>query len=72
MMLTGRYGCIALCFLATFCIYAERLGFSIAHTRMAKAAKLDDVTKGQHLSAFYFGYGVSQAMYFEKCVSKTT
>lgn len=53
--------CIVLCcFLATFSAYVERVGFSIAFTAMAKAAELDEHVKGNVLSAFYWGYGVSQ------------
>jgi ACS family sodium-dependent inorganic phosphate cotransporter len=58
--LEPRYQIIALCFLATFCAYVERVGFSIAYTDMAKTAKVDEAVKGAVLSAFYWGYGVSQ------------
>jgi hypothetical protein len=36
------------------------VGFSIAFTSMAKQANLDEHVKGNVLSAFYWGYGVSQ------------
>ena len=48
------------CFLGTFSAYVERVGFSIAYTAMAKAGNVDEATKGTVLSAFYWGYGVSQ------------
>lgn len=48
------------CFLATFSAYVERVGFSIAFTAMSKQSQLDEHVKGNVLSAFYWGYGVSQ------------
>jgi ACS family sodium-dependent inorganic phosphate cotransporter len=51
---------VACCFLATFTAYVERVGFSIAFTAMSKQARLDEHIKGNVLSAFYWGYGVSQ------------
>jgi ACS family sodium-dependent inorganic phosphate cotransporter len=48
------------CFSATLTAYVERVGFSIAFTSMAKKANLDEHVKGNVLSAFYWGYGVSQ------------
>jgi sugar phosphate permease len=51
---------VACCFLATFTAYVERVGFSIAFTAMSKQAQLDEHIKGNVLSAFYWGYGVSQ------------
>lgn len=48
------------CFSATLTAYVERVGFSIAFTTMAKQANLDEHVKGNVLSAFYWGYGVSQ------------
>jgi hypothetical protein len=48
------------CFLATFSAYVERVGFSIAFTAMSKQAQLGEHVKGNVLSAFYWGYGVSQ------------
>lgn len=60
-MLAGRHVVVLVCFLATFCAYVERLGFTIAYTRMAKAAQLDERVKGRVLSAFYWGYALSQA-----------
>jgi ACS family sodium-dependent inorganic phosphate cotransporter len=48
------------CFSATLTAYVERVGFSIAFTAMANRANLDEHVKGNVLSAFYWGYGVSQ------------
>lgn len=50
------------CLLATLTAYVERVGFSIAFTAMAKDSKLDEHMKGNVLSAFYWGYGVSQVL----------
>ncbi len=60
--LDPRFLIVALAFLATFTMYAERVGFSIAFTAMAKAASLDESVKGKVLSAFYWGYAVSQVI----------
>jgi ACS family sodium-dependent inorganic phosphate cotransporter len=49
-----------LCLLATFTAYVERVGFSIAYTAMAKKADISEAVKGTVLSAFYWGYGISQ------------
>lgn len=51
---------VVACFAATLTAYVERVGFSIAFTAMAKAAGLDEVVKGGVLSAFFWGYSVSQ------------
>lgn len=51
---------VFMCFLATFTAYVERVGFSIAFTAMAKEANLDELVKGKVLSAFYWGYALSQ------------
>jgi hypothetical protein len=51
---------VVCCFLATFTAYVERVGFSIAFTAMSKQSQLDEHVKGNVLSAFYWGYGVSQ------------
>ena len=51
-------GCL---FLATLTAYVERTGFSIAYTLMAsEAAGVSESTKGAVMSAFYWGYGLSQ------------
>lgn len=59
--LEPRYQIVAVCFLATLTMYMERVGFSIAFTSMAKDAALDESVKGTVLSAFYWGYALSQA-----------
>lgn len=58
---SSRQVLVFLCFCATFTTYVERVGFSIAYTRMARAVGIDESTKGRVLSAFYWGYAVSQA-----------
>jgi len=56
-----RLAILVACFLAAFVAYVERVGFSIAYTEMAKVAAVDDAVKGTVLSAFFWGYGLSQA-----------
>ena len=60
LRLEPRYIIVIACFLATFTAYVERVGFSIAFTGMAKKANLAESLKGTVLSAFYWGYGISQ------------
>ena len=60
LKLEPRFIVVLTCFLATFTAYVERVGFSIAFTTMAKEAGVDEARKGTVLSAFYWGYGVSQ------------
>lgn len=55
-----RYHIVAVCFLATFTMYVERQGFSIAFTAMARTAAIDEEVKGSVFSDFYWGYGLSQ------------
>ena len=55
-----KYAFIVACFLATFVAYVERVGFSIAYTEMAKLATVDEAVKGTVLSAFFWGYAISQ------------
>lgn len=55
-----RYVIVGATFLATLTAYVERVGFSIAFTAMAKEAHLEEAMKGTVLSAFYWGYGLSQ------------
>lgn len=55
-----RYQVVLACFLATLTAYIERVGFSIAYTALAKEAGVDEAQKGTVLSAFYWGYAVSQ------------
>jgi len=57
-----RHQVTLLCFLATFTAYMERVGFSIAYTAMARDADVSEVVKGTVLSAFYWGYGISQVL----------
>jgi ACS family sodium-dependent inorganic phosphate cotransporter len=58
--LAPRHLVVLLCFLATLTAYVERTGFSIAYTSMAHDASLDEATKGAVLSAFFWGYALSQ------------
>ena len=48
------------CFLATFIAYVERVGFSIAFTAISQKADINKAALGGVLSAFYWGYGLSQ------------
>ena len=61
LMDPARLAILVACFLATFVAYVERVGFSIAYTVMAKEAAVSDAVKGTVLSAFFWGYGLSQA-----------
>ncbi|PSC75289.1 putative anion transporter 5 [Micractinium conductrix] len=58
--LEPRFHIVLACFLATFTAYVERVGFSIAFTAMAGEANVDEGVKGTVLSAFYWGYALSQ------------
>lgn len=58
--LESRYQIVFACFLATFTAYVERVGFSLAFTSLAKEAEIGEGTKGTVLSAFFWGYAVSQ------------
>ncbi|KAL4429992.1 hypothetical protein ABPG77_004362 [Micractinium sp. CCAP 211/92] len=55
-----RFQVVMACFLATLTMYVERVGFSIAFTTMANEAGVDEGVKGTVLSAFFWGYAVSQ------------
>jgi len=55
-----RHIIVLACFLATLVMYMERVGFSIAFTELAKSAELDESMKGTVLSAFFWGYALSQ------------
>jgi len=55
-----RYAVVAACFLATFSVYCERVGFSIAYTPVAEQSGASEALKGAVLSAFYYGYATSQ------------
>lgn len=50
------------CFLATFIAYVERVGFSIAFTAISQENDINKAALGGVLSAFYWGYGISQVM----------
>lgn len=58
-----RHRIVLACFLATLIAYVERTSFSISYTLLAKAARVDEATKGTIMSAFYWGYGVSQVVH---------
>lgn len=58
--LPKRYVIVFLTFVCTCVCYIERVGFSIAYTFAADAAKVNQSTKGTILSAFYYGYACSQ------------
>ena len=60
--LEARYQIVFACFLATFTAYVERVGFSLAFTALAKEAGVGEGTKGTVLSAFFWGYAVSQVI----------
>ncbi len=56
----ARYSIVFMAFLATLAMYVERVGFSIAFTELAAIGKLDESAKGAVLSAFFWGYALSQ------------
>ncbi len=56
----ARHQVVLACFLATLCAYVERTGFSIALTAMAAAEGVGERAQGAALSAFYWGYALSQ------------
>jgi len=49
-----------LCFLVTLLAYVDRVGFSVAFTKLSAAAGQDQTVKGAILSSFYYGYATSQ------------
>ena len=52
---------VALCFLATLTAYVERSGFNVAFTAVARGPPpLSQQDKGTVLSAFYWGYALTQ------------
>ncbi|XP_078430911.1 phosphate transporter 4;6 [Wolffia australiana] len=55
-----RYVIVLLTFVCTNVCYIERVGFSIAYTAAADAAGVSQASKGLILSAFFYGYAVSQ------------
>lgn len=58
--LDARYQIVFACFLATFIMYLERMGFTIAWGEMVKQAEINEDVQGQVLAAFYWGYISSQ------------
>lgn len=60
MRFPKRYIIVLLTFICTNVCYIERIGFSIAYTLAADAIGVDQSSKGLILSAFYYGYVVSQ------------
>ena len=51
---------VALCFMATLVAYVERTGFNVAFTAAAAQRGLSQADKGTVLSAFYWGYALTQ------------
>ena len=51
---------VVLCFLMTFIAYVDRVGFSIAYTKMSDSIGTQQSHKGAVLSSFYWGYATSQ------------
>ncbi|XP_028765396.1 probable anion transporter 5 [Neltuma alba] len=60
MRFPHRYLIVILTFICTSVCYIERVGFSIAYTIAADAAKVNQSSKGAILSTFYYGYACSQ------------
>jgi len=60
MTFPRRYLIVILTFISTSVCYIERVGFSIAYTAAADAARVNQSTKGTILSTFYCGYACSQ------------
>ncbi|XP_054791946.1 probable anion transporter 5 [Prosopis cineraria] len=60
MRFPKRYLIVILTFICTSVCYIERVGFSIAYTIAADAAKVNQSSKGAILSTFYYGYACSQ------------
>ena len=58
--LEARYQIVFACFLATFTAYVERVGFPLAFTALAKDADIGEGKKGTVMSAFFWGYALSQ------------
>ena len=61
------------CFLATFIAYVERVGFSIAFTAISQQHDISKAALGGVLSAFYWGYGLSQVSlvsHLPLCISR--
>ena len=60
MTFPNRYLIVILTFISTSVCYIERVGFSIAYTIAADAARVNQSTKGTILATFYCGYACSQ------------
>ncbi|KAH7279581.1 hypothetical protein KP509_37G025200 [Ceratopteris richardii] len=60
MKIPQRYFMVAMVFASTSICYLERVGFSIAYTAAAVSVHTDERTKGYILSAFFYGYVLSQ------------
>ena len=58
--MSGRGLVVFACFVATFCLYVDRVGFALAYTGIAQSSDLDERTKGLTMSAFYYGYATFQ------------
>ena len=56
----GNVHLYVLLFLCAVVAYVDRIGFSIAWTAMADQHHLSQTQKGGVLSAFYYGYGLTQ------------
>lgn len=61
--LEARFQIVFACFLATLTAYIERIGFPLAFTALAKDANIGEATKGTIMSAFFWGYAVSQVSF---------
>ena len=55
-----RWVVVGLCFLAMLLCYVDRVGFSIAFTRLAEGAGVTEAAKGRVMSAFFWGYAATQ------------
>ncbi len=65
--LEARYQIVFACFLATFTTYVERVGFPLAFTALAKDADIGEGKKGTVMSAFFWGYALSQVSSCNDC-----
>ncbi|MCO5562332.1 hypothetical protein L7F22_015958 [Adiantum nelumboides] len=60
MRIPQKYVMVAMVFASTSICYMERVGFSIAYTAAAASAHANERVKGYILSAFFYGYVLSQ------------
>ena len=51
---------VAAAFFCTLTSYFERMGFSIAFTKLAESESLNEAVKGTVMSAFFYGYAMMQ------------